>query len=643
MIVSPCDAPKTPVKRLRSALLASSALVCLLGSGQLWAFNLDDVAAKAKEMAGQKFEAPKSNLPTELREMKFADYQKIRFREDKAEWATDKTPFKLSFYHQGMHFDTPVKINEVTATTVEEIKYDANRFDFGDIKIDPKATERLGYAGFRVLYPINKDDKQDEIMTMLGASYFRVIGKGQVYGLSARGMAIDTALPSGEEFPRFKEFWIEKPGPDDNHLVIFALLDSPRATGAYQLTLRPGTNTLVDVKSRMYLRENVTKLGVAPLTSMFLFGANQPSRVPNYRRELHDSSGLSIQAANGEWVWRPLNNPKHLAVSSFSVENPRGFGLLQRGRDFSQYEDLDDRYDKRPSAWIEPKGDWGKGTVDLVEIPTADETNDNIVAFWKPDTLAAPGEPMEFNYRLHWTMQENAIHSPDLGWVKQTQRSIGDVRQSNLVRQPDGSLAFLVDFVGPVLAALPEDKTIRSQVTTDDNVELVENNLRYNPVTKGYRLTLRVKVKDRNKPTEMRAYLLREIPAEPGKEPAVLVADKDDKKSASKEAAKTATAKEVAKADAAVAKADATKAGDAKPEAAKADVAKADPAKKAEAPKADAAKADKPDVAKADVAKDAEGKEIKQPEAEAAPTHPEPAKTLQVMTETWSYQLPSDE
>ena len=643
MIVSPCDAPKTPVKRLRSALLASSALVCLLGSGQLWAFNLDDVAAKAKEMAGQKFEAPKSNLPTELREMKFADYQKIRFREDKAEWATDKTPFKLSFYHQGMHFDTPVKINEVTATTVEEIKYDAERFDFGDIKIDPKATEKLGYAGFRVLYPINKDDKQDEIMTMLGASYFRVIGKGQVYGLSARGMAIDTALPSGEEFPRFKEFWIEKPGPDDNHLVIFALLDSPRATGAYQLTLRPGTNTLVDVKSRMYLRENVTKLGVAPLTSMFLFGANQPSRVPNYRRELHDSSGLSIQAANGEWVWRPLNNPKHLAVSSFSVENPRGFGLLQRGRDFSQYEDLDDRYDKRPSAWIEPKGDWGKGTVDLVEIPTADETNDNIVAFWKPDTLAAPGEPMEFNYRLHWTMQENAIHSPDLGWVKQTQRSIGDVRQSNLVRQPDGSLAFLVDFVGPVLAALPEDKTIRSQVTTDDNVELVENNLRYNPVTKGYRLTLRVKVKDRNKPTEMRAYLLREIPAEPGKEPAVLVADKDDKKSASREAAKTATAKEVAKADAAVAKADATKAGDAKPEAAKADVAKADPAKKAEAPKVDAAKADKPDVAKADVAKDAEGKEIKQPEAEAAPTHPEPAKTLQVMTETWSYQLPSDE
>jgi glucans biosynthesis protein len=227
---------------------------------------------------------------------------------------------------------------------------------------------------------------------MLGASYFRVVGKDQVYGLSARGMAIDTALPSGEEFPRFTEFWIERPKPGEKQLVIFALLDSPRATGAYRLTLRPGTDTIVDVKSQMYLRDKVTKLGIAPLTSMFLFGANQPSKVLNYRRELHDSSGLSIHAGNGEWIWRPLNNPKHLSVSNFTVENPRGFGLLQRGRNFSHYEDLDDNYDKRPSAWIEPEGDWGKGSVDLVEIPTADETNDNIVAFWSPEKLPEPGK-----------------------------------------------------------------------------------------------------------------------------------------------------------------------------------------------------------------------------------------------------------
>ncbi|MBC3451133.1 glucan biosynthesis protein G [Pseudomonas mosselii] len=495
-------------------MLAGVALVGLMSAGQLWAFNLDDVAAKAKDLAGQKFEAPKSNLPPVFRDMKYADYQKIRFLQEKAEWAKDKTPFKLSFYHQGMHFDTPVTINEITANKVREIKYDPSRFEFGDVPHDADATKNLGYAGFRVLYPINKADKQDEIMTLLGASYFRVVGKGHRYGLSARGLAIDTALPSGEEFPRFREFWIEKPKPNDKHLVIYALLDSPRSTGAYKLTLRPGEDTLVDVKSRVYLRDNVSRLGIAPLTSMYLFGPNQPSKVMNYRPALHDSEGLSIHAGNGEWLWRPLNNPKHLAVSNFSVENPRGFGLLQRQRDFSDYEDLDDEYEKRPSAWIEPKGDWGKGTVDLVEIPTADETNDNIVAFWSPEKLPEVGKPFEYDYRLRWTIKEDQLHSPELGWVKQTLRSTGDVKQSNLIRQPDGTIAFLVDFIGPNLASLPADTAVRSQVSVGDNAEVVENNLRYNPETKGWRLTLRLKVQDPKKSTEMRAALLRDVPVE---------------------------------------------------------------------------------------------------------------------------------
>ncbi|MCF5168114.1 glucan biosynthesis protein G [Pseudomonas reactans] len=578
MIVSPCNAPKLSAKRLRNALVTGSALFCLFGAGQLWAFSLDDVSAKAKELAGQKYEAPRSNLPNEFREMKFADYQKIRFRNEKAEWADQNTPFKLSFYHQGMHFDTPVKINEVTADSVQEIKYDPTRFDFGDVKFDPKATEQLGYAGFRVLYPINKADKQDEIMTMLGASYFRVVGKGQAYGLSARGMAIDTALPSGEEFPRFTEFWIERPKPGEKQLVIFALLDSPRATGAYRLILRPGTDTIVDVKSQMFLRDKVSKLGVAPLTSMYLFGANQPSKVLNYRRELHDSSGLSIHAGNGEWIWRPLNNPKHLSVSNFTVENPKGFGLLQRGRDFSHYEDLDDNYDKRPSAWIEPEGDWGKGTVNLVEIPTADETNDNIVAFWSPAELPEVGKPLDVSYRLHWTMDEKSLHPSDSAWVKQTLRSTGDVKQSNLIRQPDGSVAYLVDFEGPSLKALPSDAPVRSQVSVSDNAELVENSVRYNEHTKGWRLTLRMKIKDAGKPTEMRAALVQDVPPPAPEQDSshVLKADKVLAKQHEKQAKK-----------------------------------------------------------------DAKDKEAKQPEA--APATPEPIKTEQVLTETWSYQLPADE
>ena len=581
MIVSPLNAPKMSAKRLRNALVTGSALFCLFGAGQLWAFSLDDVAAEAKTLAEQKYQAPRSNLPKEFRDMKFADYQKIQFNRDKAQWAGDKTPFKLSFYHQGMHFDTPVKINEVTADKVEEIKYDPSRFDFGDVKFDPKATENLGWAGFRVLYPINKADKQDEIMTMLGASYFRVIGKGQTYGLSARGMAIDTALPSGEEFPRFTEFWVERPKPNDKHLVIFALLDSPRATGAYRFILRPGVDTVVDVKAQMYLRDKVGKLGIAPLTSMYLFGANQPSKVLNYRHELHDSSGLAIHAGNGEWIWRPLNNPKHLSVSNFAVENPRGFGLLQRGRDFSQFEDLDDRYDKRPSAWIEPQGDWGKGSVDLVEIPTADETNDNIVAFWSPGTLPEPGKPFDYAYRLHWTLDEASLHPADSAWVKQTMRSTGDVKQSNLIRQPDGSVAYLVDFEGPALAKLPADAPVRSQVSVGDNADLVENNLRYNPETKGWRLTLRLKVKDPSKSTELRAALVQDVEQAPAT---------------------------VAKAEKVAAKVHEKK---------------------------------EPKEAKAKDAKDAKGTPA--PAAEAAPATPEPVKTEKVLTETWSYQLPADE
>ncbi|KXG80821.1 glucan biosynthesis protein G [Pseudomonas mosselii] len=528
--------------------MAGVALVGLMSAGQLWAFNLDDVAAKAKDLAGQKFEAPKSNLPPVFRDMKYADYQKIRFLQEKAEWAKDKTPFKLSFYHQGMHFDTPVTINEITANKVREIKYDPSRFEFGDVPHDADATKNLGYAGFRVLYPINKADKQDEIMTLLGASYFRVVGKGHRYGLSARGLAIDTALPSGEEFPRFREFWIEKPKPNDKHLVIYALLDSPRSTGAYKLTLRPGEDTLVDVKSRVYLRDNVSRLGIAPLTSMYLFGPNQPSKVMNYRPALHDSEGLSIHAGNGEWLWRPLNNPKHLAVSNFSVENPRGFGLLQRQRDFSDYEDLDDEYEKRPSAWIEPKGDWGKGTVDLVEIPTADETNDNIVAFWSPEKLPEVGKPFEYDYRLRWTIKEDQLHSPELGWVKQTLRSTGDVKQSNLIRQPDGTIAFLVDFIGPNLASLPADTAVRSQVSVGDNAEVVENNLRYNPETKGWRLTLRLKVQDPKKSTEMRAALLRDVPVE---QPKPAKDAKQDKAAAKHAHAKAEKAAEQPAADAA--------------------------------------------------------------------------------------------
>ncbi|WP_183165431.1 glucan biosynthesis protein G [Azomonas macrocytogenes] len=480
----------------------------ILFAAQAWGFSLDDVSNKAKKLAEQNFVVPKSNLPAIFRDMKFADYQQIRFREEKAYWADDKTPFQINFYHQGMHFDVPVVINEVTATGVKEIKYEPEYFDFGEFKVDAAALQNLGFAGFKIRYPLNDSNKLDELSTFLGASYFRVVGKGQVYGLSARGLAIDTALPSGEEFPRFKEFWLERPQLDRRNLVVYALLDSPRATGAYRMVITPGSDSTVDVEAKVYLRDRVAKFGIAPLTSMFLFGPHKPNSEVDFRPALHDSNGLAIHAGNGEQIWRPLNNPKRLSVSTYTIENPRGFGLLQRGHKFSQYEDLDERYDRRPSGWVETKGDWGNGQIELIEIPTPNETNDNIVAYWSPEKLPETGQPIDIKYRLHFTIDEAAVHGPELAWVKQTRLSTGDVKQSNLTRQPDGSMAYIIDFEGPVLASLPEDTPVASQVSLNDNAELIENSVRYNPAIKGWRLTLRLKLKDATKPVEMRAALI---------------------------------------------------------------------------------------------------------------------------------------
>lgn len=482
----------------------------LLFAAQSWAFDLDDVAVKAKALAAEGYSAPQSNLPAALRELPFAGYQKVRFLEEKAHWADGKTPFRLYFFHQGMHFDVPVKINEVTAEGTQEIKYDPSMFDFGDLNLNPDDLKDLGFAGFKVINEINAKGTHDEVMSVLGASYFRIVGKGQVFGLSARGLAIDTALPSGEEFPRFSEFWIEKPQPDRRSLVIYALLDSPRATGAYRMEIKPGRDSVLDVQSKVYLRENVEKLGIAPLTSMYLFGANQPWPRPNYRPQLHDSDGLAIHAGNGEWIWRPLNNPQRLNVSSYRIDNPRGFGLMQRGRDFNQYQDLDDRYELRPSGWVETVGDWGAGHVELVEIPTPDETNDNIVALWRPEKLPAPGESLDVAYRLHFSRDDAKLHDPQLAMVSQTRLSEGDIKQANLIRQADGSTALVVDFVGEELAKRSPDAAPTVQVSVDGNAELLEDSLRYNPVSKGWRLMLRIKVKNPAQPVEMRAALVED-------------------------------------------------------------------------------------------------------------------------------------
>jgi periplasmic glucans biosynthesis protein len=471
----------------------------MLWAAPAHAFGFNEVAQRAEKLASTAFKAPADNLPKELQTITYDRYRDIRFKPEKSLWRNANLPFELAFFHQGLYFNLPVKINEITAQGTREVKFDPNNFNYGANKIDPKVMEGLGFAGFRVHFPINTPKYKDEVAVFLGASYFRALGKGQLYGLSARGLAIDTALSSGEEFPRFVEFWIERPAPNAKELTIYGLLDSPRATGAYRFVLKPGATTAMDVTARLYLRDNVGKLGIAPLTSMMFFGENQRSPTEDYRPEVHDSDGLSIHTGADEWIWRPLTNPKRLLVTSFATNNPLGFGLMQRDRDFGHYEDLEARYDLRPSTWIEPKGDWGAGKVELVQIPVTDETNDNIVAYWVPDNPPKPKEPYNIEYRVSWQKEVEA--RSQLSSVVQSRRGQG------YRHHPENSVGFIIDFDGPALSKLPPDAKPEGAVTLDANGQLLESTVYRNTVTGGWRQMLRVKRVDPDKPIEMRSYL----------------------------------------------------------------------------------------------------------------------------------------
>ena len=475
------------------------AIACFLPSLQASAFGFNDVAQRAKELSAKAFVKPAGNLPKEIDDLTFEQYKDIRFKPEKSPWRNAKLPFDLAFFHEGHLFDQPVKMHEIVGNSVRDIRFDPNDFNYGANKIDARKMRALGFAGFRVHYPLNSSSYKDEMLSFLGASYFRGLGKDQQYGLSARGLAVDTALNSGEEFPQFVEFWIDRPKAGDKQVTIYALLNSRRVTGAYRFILKPGIDTAVEVKAQLYLRENVTKLGIAPLTSMFFYGKNQRSQTEDYRPEVHDSDGLLVASGTGEWIWRPLVNPKRLLVTSYTTSNPVGFGLMQRERNFASYQDLDARYEKRPSAWVQPKGRWGAGRIELVQIPTPDETNDNIVAYWVPDTPPKVGQPFNIEYTLLW--QKDGEKSSPLSAVTQTRRGSG------FQLKPDDSINLLVDFEGPVFKKLPPAMKLDAIVSVDDNAKLLSSDAVRNEATGGWRMHIKLRRNEDNKPVELRGFL----------------------------------------------------------------------------------------------------------------------------------------
>lgn len=370
--------------------------------GPTSSFADDFVLELARERAKSPFKEEKIEMPPGLENLNYDQYRDIRFNSEKSIWRGEPHGFSFDLFHSGFYYTSPVDIYVVTENEQAKLNYVPDLFTFGPLVPKPDGKLDLHYAGFRLRYPINSPDYFDEFCVFQGASYFRAVGKNLLYGLSARGLAVDTGQPKGEEFPFFRAFWVRKPVADAASIVVWALLDSPSTTGAYRFTIRPGNATQMDVEMTLFPRRDLEHVGIAPLTSMFLFDAMNHAAFDDYRPAVHDSNGLMMLSGNGEYLWRPLANHTSLQISAFMDNSPGGFGLMQRARSYGDFLDLEAKYERRPSLWVEPIGDWGQGAVELYELPSRKEINDNIVAFWQPRQKPAKDGSSSFVYRLYW-------------------------------------------------------------------------------------------------------------------------------------------------------------------------------------------------------------------------------------------------
>ena len=455
-------------------------------------FTFASVEARAAKLATEGYkEAP--SVEGDMRKLGYDQYRALRTKPDTALWRDSKSLFHLEFFPAGFIYEKPVQVAIVDGGKESPVAISPDQFDWSDTGLRTPPRD-VALAGFRVTYPLNRPDKFDEVVAFLGASYFRAIGRGQYYGASARGLAIDTGIGRPEEFPAFRSFWIVKPADGASELTVWALLDSPAATGAFSFAIRPGARTVADTHAVLFMRHDVELLAVAPLTSMFFAGKASPAR-DDYRPEIHDSDGLFTITGAGERIWRPLSNPASLAVSSFTENNPRGFGLLQRERDFAAYQDSSANLQARPGLWVEPKENWGDGQVRLVEIPSQSETNDNIVAFWTPHAPARKGERKEYNYRLSALDDDSAL-SPQ-GRVIATRA--GAVPYAGRQRR------MAIEFAGGELDSLGPEQQLSAHVSLTGG-KVMRTYVEPLPMRKSWRLFIDFEP-DGNKPVDITASL----------------------------------------------------------------------------------------------------------------------------------------
>lgn len=480
----------------RSALVVSdsadvSGQPSATGEGEAPPPFFQELERRAEALAGQPPRPPHAvQLPEALRAIDYDAYRSIRFRPDRSLWRGEPGNFEVQFFHPGFYFGDAVSLSQLEQNErrAEPIAFSRDWFDYGKVAA-PAADAELAFTGFRVHAPLNTSGYRDEVIAFQGASYFRPLGKGNVYGLSARGLAIDMGEPSGEEFPRFTEFFLVRPGPSDRALWVMALLESEHATGAYAFHVHPGAPSVITVTAELYLRRAPRVLGLAPLSSMYLFGEESPGRFRDFRPEVHDSDSLLLASKSGEWLVRPLGNPERTRVSSFRLDTPVGFGLLQRDRRFESYQDLEAHYQDRPSVWIEPISGFGKGSVRLLEIATRLETDDNIAMAWVPDDTSGPR--LSVRYRLRVGLDLGKLHS-------------GGTVAATRYTPEKGNVRFLVDFAGKDLAG-----GNTQAVVSVERGRVVEQHVEDNPHLPGLRASFLIEPAPEARDVELRAFLER--------------------------------------------------------------------------------------------------------------------------------------
>jgi glucans biosynthesis protein len=487
---------------LAEAAAAAPPSAGAAGTGPAKPFDYAWLKGQARFLASSAYQISKDVLPAGMVTLSYDQYQSLRFRSDRSLWGDAGLPFRVQFFHVGRGFSQAVHLYEVNNGQAREIIYDPSMFEFDKAGIDAGVMrDHAGFAGFRVQFVT---DWKDDVAAFLGAAYFRAVGGDtRQYGLSARALAVDTAYPRPEEFPRFTSFWFERPAKGSGTLTMYALMDSPSISGALRFYIAPGGTMTMDIDSALYPRKAIDRLGVAPLTSMFFYGENERRAANDWRPEIHDSDGLSMWTGAGEWIWRPLTNPAQSRLNSYFDENPRGFGLLQRDRNWDHYQDDGVYYDRRPNLWVEPKSGWGKGAVQLFEIPTVDETSDNIVAFWNPTEKTKAGQELLFGYRLYWGTQ--IPYSSPLAHTLATRTGIGGTVGQ---KRQYYSWHFAVDFVGGELGALSKDANVEAMITTTHGSTTEHLTAHYVEEIKGYRVLFDLRpADDSNDAIDLRMYL----------------------------------------------------------------------------------------------------------------------------------------